>query len=51
MTNQLNNSVIMRLKQLNNVVCLVFLSEIEWNLMYNRQQLDVYFTEIIGFIA
>jgi len=51
MTNQLNNSVIRRLKQINNVVCLVFLSEIEWDLMYNRQQLDVHFTEIIGFIA
>ena len=51
MKNQLNNSVIMRLIQLNNVVCLVFLSEIEWDLMYNRQQLDVHFTEIFVFIA
>ena len=51
MTNQLNNNVIMRIKQLNIVVCLVFLSEIEWDLMYNRQQLDVHFTEIFVFIA
>lgn len=42
-TMQLKDSI-MKFLQLNFVVCLVFYSEIEWDFMYNKQQIHVNLT-------